>query len=46
MKEARAYELGKRNIAHPGEEMFLIETPGSRSIVGAIVEGRPQDKQA
>jgi hypothetical protein len=46
VKEARTYELGKRNIAHPGEELFLIETPGSRNTVGALVEGMPQDKQA
>ena len=25
--EVRDYALGYRNIAHPGEEMFLIETP-------------------
>jgi hypothetical protein len=46
VKEARTYKLGKRNIAHPGEEMFLIETPGSRRAAGALVEGRPYDKQA
>lgn len=39
VKEARAYELGKRNIARPGEEMFLIETLGSRSTRGALVQG-------
>ena len=37
LKEARTYELGNRNIARPGEEMFLIETPGSRRTAGAIL---------
>ena len=29
--EARRYELGSRNIAQPGEELFLIETPPKAS---------------
>ena len=37
VKEARTYALGSRNIARPGEEMFLIETPGSRRTAGAML---------
>ena len=32
--EVRDYALGYRNIAHPDEEMFLIETPPQESSVG------------
>ena len=39
VKEARKCELGTRNVAQPGKEMFLIETPGSRSTAGASVGG-------
>ena len=31
--------MSTRNIAQPGEKMFLIEETGSRSTAGAIVEG-------
>ena len=45
--EARTYALGHRSIAHAGEEMFLIETPGSKSaspaVVGDLSIGAPPD---
>ena len=45
--EAGTCALGHRNIAHAGEEMFLIETPGSKSRTSAVVDdlliGPPPD---
>lgn len=39
--EARTFPLGYRKIANPGEDLFLIETPGPRNIKGAMVENLP-----
>ena len=45
--EARTYALGHRSIAHAGEEMFLIETLGSKrskpAVVGDLSIGAPPD---
>ena len=47
--EARRYALGHRNIVEPGEEQFIIETPGkgvSAALVGeAAVGPRPRVAQ-
>jgi len=35
--EARTFPLGHRNIANPGEELFLIETLGPKNVLGAVL---------
>lgn len=35
--ESRHFYLGHRNIANQGEELFLIETPGPRNVLGAVL---------
>ena len=42
--EARRYALGYRNIVQPGEEQFIIETPGkgaSAALAGKVVGPPP-----
>ena len=38
--EVRTYPLGDRNLGGDYEDLFLIETPGSRNLKGALVDRR------
>ena len=38
--EVRTYRLGDRNLGGVNEDLFLIETPGSRNLKGALVDRR------
>ena len=38
--EVRTYPLGDRNLGGDYEDLFLIETPGSRNLKGALVDPR------
>ena len=38
--EVRTYPLGDRNLDGDYEDLFLIETPGSRNLKGALVDRR------
>ena len=38
--EVRTYRLGDRNLGGANEDLFLIETPGSRNLKGALLDRR------
>ena len=38
--EVRTYRLGDRNLGGVNEDLFLIETPGSRNLKGALLDRR------
>ena len=38
--EVRTYRLGDRNLGGANEDLFLIETPGSKNLKGALLDRR------